>query len=97
MLGPKLARRECSAAGRRPGPCRRRRDALYAGRPWPVARAIIFAGFGTRCEPVAAPKITITAPPAKGEVSFGPGQETTIQYSAQGTCIGQNTKTTGIY
>ena len=46
---------------------------------------------------VAAPQITITAPPAKGEVTFVPGQETTIQYSAQGTCIGQKTKGTGVY
>ena len=42
-------------------------------------------------------KITITAPPAKGDVSFVPGQETTIQYSAQGTCIGQKAQGTGIY
>jgi hypothetical protein len=57
----------------------------------------VLAGFGKWCEPVAAPQITISAPPAKGEVSFVPGQETTIQYSAQGTCIGQKTQGTGIY
>jgi len=67
---------------------------VVPGRP---ARVFIFAGFGKSCEPVAAPKITITAPPAKGEVSFVPGQDTTIQYSAQGTCIGQKTQGTGIY
>ncbi len=67
---------------------------VVPGRP---ARVFIFAGFGKRCEPVAAPQITITEPPAKGEVSFVPGQETTIQYSAQGTCIGQKTQGTGIY
>ena len=67
---------------------------VVPGRP---ARVFIFAGFGERCEPVAAPQITITAPPAKGDVSFVPGQETTIQYSAQGTCIGQKTLGTGIY
>jgi hypothetical protein len=67
---------------------------VVPGRP---ARVFIFAGFGTRCEQVAAPKITITAPPAKGEVSFVPGQETTIQYSAQGTCVGQKATGTGIY
>jgi hypothetical protein len=67
---------------------------VVPGRP---ARVFVLAGFGKWCEPVAAPHITITAPPAKGEVSFVPGQETTIQYSAQGTCIGQKTKGTGIY
>jgi hypothetical protein len=65
--------------------------------PGRAARVFIFAGFGDKCEAVAAPQITITAPPAKGEVSFVPGQETTIQYSAQGTCIGQKTKGTGVY
>lgn len=67
---------------------------VVPGRP---ARVFIFAGFGKNCEPVAAPQITITAPPLKGDVSFVPGQETTIQYSAQGTCIGQRTQGTGIY
>jgi hypothetical protein len=67
---------------------------VVPGRP---ARVFIFAGFGKGCEPVAAPHITITQPPAKGDVSFVPGQETTIQYSAQGTCIGQKTQGTGIY
>ena len=65
--------------------------------PGRAARVFVFAGFGDNCEPVAAPQITITAPPAKGEVTFVPGQETTIQYSAQGTCIGQKTKGTGVY
>jgi hypothetical protein len=67
---------------------------VVAGRP---ARVFILAGFGKNCEPVAAPQITITHAPAKGDVSFVPGQETTIQYSAQGTCIGQKTQGTGIY
>lgn len=61
------------------------------------ARVFIFAGFGDNCEPVAAPQITITEPPAKGDVSFVPGQETTIQSSARGTCMGQKAQGTGIY
>ena len=61
------------------------------------ARVFVFAGFGKKCEPVAAPQITITAPPAKGDITFVPGQETTIQYSAQGTCIGQKVPGTGVY
>lgn len=65
--------------------------------PGRAARVFVFAGFGDNCEPVAAPQITVTAPPAKGEVTFVRGQDTTIQYSAQGTCIGQKTKGTGVY
>lgn len=61
------------------------------------ARVFIFAGLGDTCEPLAAPEIAITQPPAKGEVTFVPGQETTIQYSAKGTCIGQTATGTGVY
>jgi hypothetical protein len=61
------------------------------------ARVFIFAGFGDKCEALPAPEITVTAPPSKGDLSFVPGQETTIETSAQGTCIGQKTKGTGLY
>lgn len=65
--------------------------------PGRAARVFVFAGFGEKCEAVPAPQITVTHPPAKGELSFVPGQDTTIQASAQGTCIGQKTKGTGVY
>lgn len=65
--------------------------------PGRAARVFVFAGFGDKCEPLAAPQITITHPPTKGELSFVPGQDTTIQASAQGSCIGQKTKGTGVY
>jgi hypothetical protein len=71
-----------------------RSSPVIVGRP---ARVFVMAGFGKSCEPVAAPEITITQPPEKGDVSFIPGQETTIQYSAAGTCVGQKTTGTGIY
>ena len=61
------------------------------------ARVFIFAGVGYNCEPIAAPQVTITESPAKGDVSFVPGQVTTIQSSAKGTCIGTKTKGTGSY
>jgi hypothetical protein len=61
------------------------------------ARVFIFAGLGDKCEKLAAPEITITQPPAKGDIVFVPGQETTIQYSAKGTCIGQTATGTGVY
>lgn len=55
------------------------------------------AGFGDKCESLPAPAITVTQPPSKGSVTFEPGQETTINTSASGTCIGQRVKGTGIY
>ncbi|MBS0253265.1 MAG: hypothetical protein JSR78_19575 [Proteobacteria bacterium] len=61
------------------------------------ARVFIFAGLGDKCEQLAAPEITITQPPAKGDLAFVPGQQTTIEYSAKGTCIGQTATGTGIY
>ena len=71
-----------------------RKTPVTPGRP---ARVFIFAGFGDHCEQVPAPQITVTQAPAKGDLSFVQDQETTIQYSAQGTCIGQTAKGTGIY
>ncbi len=71
-----------------------RSTSVVPGRP---ARVFIFAGFGDHCEQVPEPQITITATPAKGDVSFRPGQETTIKTSAKGTCIGQTAKGTGVY
>ncbi len=71
-----------------------RASPVVPGRP---ARVFIFAGFGDNCEAVAPPTITITSAPAKGDVTFVPGQETTIQSSAKGTCIGQTAQGTGIY
>ncbi len=67
---------------------------VVPGRP---ARVFIFAGFGDKCEELAPPQVTVTAAPAKGDVSFKPGQETTIKTSAKGTCIGQTAKGTGVY
>ncbi|MDQ8697304.1 hypothetical protein [Hyphomicrobium sp. LHD-15] len=71
-----------------------RRSPVVAGRR---ARVFVMAGFGTNCESLPAPNIIITAPPAKGSVTFEPGQETTITTSASGTCIGQRVAGTGIY
>lgn len=71
-----------------------RRDPVVAGRR---ARVFIMAGFGEKCESLPAPAITVTRPPAKGSVTFEPGQETTINTSASGTCIGQRVLGTGIY
>lgn len=67
---------------------------VVMGRP---ARVFVFASFGKSCEPVAAPTLTVTAPPTKGEITMTPGQETTIQYSLSGNCIGQKATGTGVY
>ncbi len=71
------------------------RDApVVAGRP---SRVFIMAGVGKNCEPIAAPVITVDQPPAKGEVTFTPGQSTTLAATAQGTCVGAKATGTGIY
>ncbi len=61
------------------------------------ARVFIFAGLGDNCEAIAAPEISITQPPGKGDVTFVPGQETMIEYSARGTCVGKKATGTGVY
>lgn len=67
---------------------------VVVGRP---ARVFIFAGLGDKCETIPPPEITVTQPPAKGDLNFKPGQETTIQYSAEGTCVGKTASGTGLY
>ena len=81
----------------RDGTPRRRIGARDAGCPRPARSRLHPRRFREELEALAAPQITITEPPAKGDVTFVPGQATTIQYSPQGTCIGQKTQGTGIY
>ncbi len=71
-----------------------RASPVVAGRP---ARVFVMAGVDQACKPLPAPQITITQPPAKGDVTFKPGQETTLAATAQGTCVGQKSIGTGIY
>ncbi len=71
-----------------------RASPVVAGRP---ARVFVMAGVDQACKPLPAPEITITKPPAKGDVTFKPGQETTLAATAQGTCVGQKSIGTGIY
>ena len=71
-----------------------RREPVVAGRR---ARVFVMAGFDADCRSQPEPTITVTVPPAKGEVSFQPGQQTTIRTSATGTCSGANVTGTGIY
>lgn len=71
-----------------------RHNPVVAGRR---ARVFVMAGFGEKCESLPAPNITVTQPPQKGDVAFEPGQETTVNTSATGTCIGSRVLGTGIY
>ncbi len=83
-----------SAAGARTADAATRGAPVVAGRP---ARVFIFAGFDDNCQPLSISHITVTRAPAKGEISFKPGQETTIKTSEKGTCIGQTATGTGVY
>lgn len=67
---------------------------VVAGRP---ARVFVFAGFGARCETIAPPEVTVTIPPAKGELTFKPGQPMIIATSVKGTCAGRDAFGTGMY
>jgi hypothetical protein len=61
------------------------------------ARVFVMAGFDAACKSLDPVRITITAQPSQGQVSLRTGQETTIQYSASGKCIGARVVGTGIY
>lgn len=61
------------------------------------ARVFVFAGWDGQCNTLAAPSVRVTATPAQGEVTFRPGQETTIAASATGTCAGRKATGTGVY
>jgi hypothetical protein len=67
---------------------------VVPGRP---ARVFVFAGWDAACAPTAAPQVSVTAPPAQGDISFRPGQQTTIAASAGGTCSGRTVTGTGVY
>ena len=61
------------------------------------ARMFVMAGFDAACKSLEPVKITITAQPALGAVSLRTGQETVVQYSVSGKCIGSRVVGTGIY
>jgi hypothetical protein len=67
---------------------------VVPGRP---ARVFIFAGLGDTCEPMPAPQLSVLQEPQKGELKFVPDQQTAIQSSARGTCIGRMATGTAVY
>ncbi|MEQ1671574.1 MAG: hypothetical protein ABL893_12000 [Hyphomicrobium sp.] len=71
-----------------------RASPVVAARP---ARVYVMTSVDAACRSLEAPEITITRPPTKGDVSFKPGQQTTLAATAKGTCIGRTATGTGIY
>jgi hypothetical protein len=61
------------------------------------ARVFVMAGFDTACKSISPVRITITAAPSQGLVTLHDGQQTTVQYSVSGACIGAKVVGTGIY
>lgn len=71
-----------------------RTSAIVPGR---AARVFIFAGVDQNCASLPEPQLTVAKPPAKGDVSFRPGQATKLAATASGTCIGAKATGTGVY
>jgi len=67
---------------------------VVPGRP---GRVFIFAGVDKACAALPEPQVQVSKPPAKGDISFKPGQATTIAASASGTCLGSKATGTGVY
>lgn len=67
---------------------------VVPGRP---ARVFVFAGWNAACAAVAAPQVTVIRSPSQGDITFRPGQNTTIAASAGGTCAGRTVPGTGVY
>lgn len=65
--------------------------------PGRAARVFIFAGVDANCVSLPAPELNVTRQPAKGDLSFRPGQETKLAATASGTCIGAKATGTGVY
>jgi hypothetical protein len=61
------------------------------------ARVFVMAGFDLQCKSLKPVTITVDRAPEKGTVSLRENQETTIQYSVSGSCIGTRVSGTGIY
>ncbi|MBS0241350.1 MAG: hypothetical protein JSS20_04180 [Proteobacteria bacterium] len=61
------------------------------------SRVFIFAGVDAACRPLPEPSVEITTPPKQGDITFVPGQDTSIATSANGTCNGARSKGVGVY
>jgi hypothetical protein len=83
-LAPDIAAQDAAVRGTR----------VVPDRP---ARVFVMAGFDTACKALRPVTITIDKAPTQGSVSLREGQQTTIQYSVSGRCIGSRITGTGIY
>lgn len=67
-------------------------------KPGVANRVFVMAGFKQdACTFMGFPEMQLDTQPAKGQVSFKPGEPTTVQYSLSGNCIGTQVEGTGIY
>lgn len=67
---------------------------VVPGRP---GRVFVFAGVDDSCKALAEPQISISQAPQKGDISFRPGQTTSIAASKNGKCLGATASGTGVY
>ena len=65
--------------------------------PGGTTRVYVMAAFDKDCQSLAKPAIIVTAPPAKGQVSFREGPTIVVQQSLSGQCLGTRVTGTGIY
>ena len=65
--------------------------------PGASTRVYVMAAFDKDCVSLPKPDIAVTAPPAKGQVSFREGQVVVVQQSLSGNCLGQRVTGTGVY
>jgi hypothetical protein len=61
------------------------------------ARVYVMSAFDEACRPVAGMTLTVSTPPAQGEVTFRDNLPTTVMSSASGRCIGMRVVGTGVY
>lgn len=62
-----------------------------------TTRVFVMAGFNPDCTFKSFPEIRVSAAPTKGQLSFKPGEPTTVHYSSSGNCVGTHIQGTGIY
>lgn len=65
--------------------------------PGGTTRVFVMAGFDRECRPVGLPTVTIDNQPAKGSVTLKQGEQTLVQYSLSGRCVGTPVTGVGIY
>lgn len=65
--------------------------------PGAETRVFVMTAFDAQCRQLGSPRIAIDVLPGKGTVTLREGQETVVEYSLSGRCIGTRVAGTGIY